>query len=88
MVWRGIHRLLVSTGVVALGLQGCSRFDRAERPAWRDAAEEACLARHEVEETPFLQPVHPIDGPRMCGLNHPFKVYALADGTVKLNLDP
>ena len=66
-------------------LASCSRFDRAERPAWRDQAEETCLARHLVEPTQFVQPSLAIEGPSICGLNHPFKVYALSDGTVRLN---
>lgn len=66
-------------------LASCSRFDRAERPAWRDQAEEACFARHLVEPTRFVQPARAIEGPSICGLNHPFKVYALADGTVRFN---
>lgn len=77
--------LFVSVGLCVLGVAGCSRFDRAERPAWRNQAEEACLARHLVEASPVLQPVAAIDGPGICGLNHPFKVYALAGGTVRLN---
>jgi hypothetical protein len=65
-------------------MAGCGRFDHAERPAWRNQAEEACLAQHLVEPSDYLQPSHAIDGPGICGLNHPFKVYALAGGTVKL----
>ncbi len=65
-------------------LAGCSRYDHQERPAWRNQAEEACLAQHLVEPSDYLQPSHAIDGPGICGLNHPFKVYALAGGTVRL----
>jgi hypothetical protein len=71
--------------LLAITLAGCSRFDHRERPAWRDQAEEACLAQHLVEATPYLQPSRAINGPSICGLNHPFRVYALAGGTVKLN---
>lgn len=77
--------LLFAVVLGVLGIAGCSRFDRAERPAWRNQAEDACLANHLVEATPVLQPVAAIDGPGICGLNHPFKVYALAGGTVRLN---
>lgn len=69
---------------LALIPAGCSRYDES-RPAWRDQAEEACLAEHRVEPGPLLQPARAIEGPGICGLNHPFKVYALAGGTVKLN---
>lgn len=80
-----LHPYIVAVGLCVLGVAGCSRFDRAERPAWRNQAEEACLASHLVEATPVLQPAAAIDGPGICGLNHPFKVYALAGGTVRLN---
>lgn len=76
---------LLAITLLAEVLVGCSRYDHPERPAWRNQAEEACLARHLVEPTAYLQPSHPINGPSICGLNHPFKVYALADGTVRLN---
>lgn len=71
--------------VMLLALASCSRFDRAERPAWRGQAEDACLARHLVEPSRFLQPARAIEGPGICGLDHPFRVYALAGGTVRLN---
>ncbi len=73
-----------AVALLALIQAGCSRYDE-QRPAWRDQAEEACLAEHRVEATPYLQPARAIEGPGICGLNHPFKVYALAGGTVKLN---
>ena len=66
-------------------LAGCSRNDRAERPAWRDQAEEACLAQHLVAATDDIRPSRAIEGPGICGLNHPFRVYALAGGAVRLN---
>ncbi len=78
-------RPLLTIGLSALLIAGCSRFDHAERPAWRNQAEEACLADHLVEANQYLQPARAIDGPGICGLNHPFKVYALAGGTVRLN---
>ncbi len=46
-----------------------------------------CLARHEVQASPFLRPATEISGPGICGLQHPFKVAALAGGTVMLNTD-
>lgn len=80
MARRGLPAFLV-----LLAFAGCSRVDRAERPAWRDQAEEACLARHLVEPSDVLRPAPAVAGPGICGLNHPFKVYALAGGTVRLN---
>ena len=66
-------------------LSGCSGFDYRERPAWRTHAEEACLAHNLVHESAYIQPSREINGPGICGLHHPFKVRALADGTVMLN---
>jgi hypothetical protein len=76
---------LITLALLAAALAGCGRFDHAERPAWRDQAEAACLAQHLVEATQFLQPAAEIDGPGICGLHHPFRVYALAGGTVRLH---
>ncbi len=75
----------VIAGVLAATVASCGRYDGAQRPAWRDQAEESCLARHLVEASQSLQPAKAIDGPGICGLNHPFRVYALAGGTVRLN---
>lgn len=60
-------------------------FERPQRPAWRDAAEQACLARKAVRASAYVQPSRPIDGPGICGLTQPLKVAALADGTVAIN---
>lgn len=73
--------LLATAGILA-ALSGCSGFDHRERPAWRDQAEEACLAQNLVQESAWIQPMHAIDGPGICGMHHPFKVRGLADGTV------
>ena len=67
------------------GLAGCGLFERPERPAWRGRAENACLAEKLVEPSAFVVPAPPIDGPGICGLEHPFKVTALAGGSVTLN---
>jgi hypothetical protein len=67
-----------------LSLSGCGVFEHAERPAWRTQAENACLARHLVQPSAFVTPAREIDGPGICGLTHPFKVSALANGTVSV----
>jgi hypothetical protein len=75
--------------VLALGvgvLAGCSKFERAQRPAWRTNAENACLASGRVPFTPYVQPAgHEIDGPSICGLTRPLKVTALQGGGVLFN---
>jgi hypothetical protein len=81
------RNLLILPLVVGLGaLAGCSKFQRAERPAWRAQAEIACFARHRVALTAYVQPAaHEIDGPSVCGLTKPLKVTALQNGAVLFN---
>jgi hypothetical protein len=68
------------------GLAGCSKFERAERPAWRTRAENACFAQRRVAMSAFVQPAaHEIDGPSICGLTKPLKVTALQGGAVLFN---
>ena len=69
---------------VTMALAGCGFYAAPERPAWRDAAERACLARKKVKVTRYITPRSSIDGPGICGLNHPFHVTALANGTVSI----
>jgi hypothetical protein len=66
-------------------ISGCGVFERPQRPAWREQAEKACLARRKVPVTSYVQPAHSIDGPGICGLTQPFRVTALAGGSVMLN---
>src|SRR5208282_4120819 len=68
--------------LVLVPLAGCGWFERAERPAWRTQAEDLCLSRGLVRPSAFVAPQPEIDGPSVCGMTHPFKVSALADGTV------
>ena len=73
---------------VALGLSAlsaCGVFHRAHRPAWRGQAEAICLAEKRVQPTAFIVPRPPIEGPGICGLDHPFRVSALANGAVTVN---
>ena len=69
-------------GLALCSLSGCGFFERAERPAWRTQAENACLARGQVKPSEFLTPKNAIDGPGICGLYHPFKVSGLNGGAV------
>ncbi|MGO4869422.1 MAG: extensin family protein [Roseiarcus sp.] len=73
-------------GVLALlSLSGCGWFERAERPIWRTQAENLCLSRELVKPSAYVAPQPEIDGPGICGMTHPFKVSALADGTVSVD---
>ena len=77
----------VALGVVS-ALSGCSQWEpRPERPAWRNSVENACLAQKSVQASAYIKPAGEINGPGICGLQHPFKVSALSGGTVTLNSD-
>lgn len=80
---RGGVRYLVGSVVLAL-LSGCGLFRTEQRAPWRDEAERACLASKAVVITPFVESGREIDGPGACGMQHPFKVSAFADGSVGL----
>jgi hypothetical protein len=67
-----------------LSLVGCGFFQRAERPAWRTQAEEACLSNKLVQPSAYIEPMSAIDGPGICGLYHPFKLSGLVGGTVSV----
>ena len=76
--------VLLVCGLAALA--GCSKFERAQRPAWRTNAENACLSRGRVAFSAYVQPAaHEIDGPSICGLTRPLKVTALQGGAVLFN---
>lgn len=72
----------VAIAVAISALAGCASRERVERPSWRAAAENACLAQGQVTPSQWIQPAAPIEGPGICGLDHPFTVTALAGGTV------
>lgn len=79
---RGIPWLLIAPLLIA-GLTGC-RFGLETRDPWRAEAEEQCIARKGVVPSAFIEPLPAIDGPGMCGMEHPFRVNALAEGNVVL----
>lgn len=66
-------------------LAGCSDYRRVERPPWRAQAEATCLARGLVHESASVRAVKDMNGPGICGAEHPFKVTALDSGSVALN---
>ena len=69
-----------------LAAAGCSTVERAQRPAWREQAEKACIAEHRVHLSRYVQPRgREIDGPGICGLTEPFMVGALAGDSVQLD---
>ncbi len=75
-IWLGLFTLAA--------LSGCGFYERAQRPEWRAQAENACLAKKLIQTSAFIRPMSEISGPGICGLEHPFKVSALANGAVAL----
>ena len=70
--------------LVGLGLTGCGMFRFEQREPWRAEAEQACLSQRLVQPTAYMAQSSRIDGPGACGMDHPFKVSAFANGEVGL----
>ena len=70
--------------LIGVGLAGCGLFRSEQREAWRNQAEEACLSRKLVQPTAYMSRMSAIEGPGACGMNHPFKITAFAEGSVGL----
>ena len=82
---RGVFRYLVAPLVCVGLLSGC-RFDMFDRrEPWRAQAEEQCLAEKGVTVSAYVEPMSAIDGRGACGMEHPFKVAAFADGAVEVS---
>lgn len=70
--------------LIGLGVTGCGLSRHEQREPWRLQAEQACLSQKLVRPTAYMAQMSEIAGPGTCGMNHPFKVAAFADGTVGL----
>ncbi|GGE42245.1 hypothetical protein GCM10007276_19430 [Agaricicola taiwanensis] len=70
---------------MTVALSGCGFLDTEEREPWRAKEEARCLASGAVVASAYIQPAPEIKGPRVCGLTYPFKVSALAGGTVPIS---
>jgi hypothetical protein len=89
---RGKTRLSLIGGGIAvaglLALAGCSgglwQFG-AERAAWRGEAEAECLKSGAVKLNDGVVQMTPIDGPGICGAEHPLKVSALGEGGLAMS---
>lgn len=75
---------LIAVGLIA-ALAACGSFKREQRAAWRGEAERVCLARGLIVPTSFTRPVKEIDGPGVCGLEHPFSITAVQDGETAID---
>lgn len=82
---RGVFRYLVAPLVCVGLLSGC-RFDMFDRrEPWRAEAEEKCIAEKGVTVSAYVEPMSAIDGRGACGMEHPFKVAAFADGAIEVS---
>jgi hypothetical protein len=70
--------------VILLMVAGCGLFRFEQRAPWRDQAERECLSAGVVKITSFVEPAKEIDGPGSCGMLKPFRISALAEGSVGL----
>ena len=70
--------------LVGVGLTGCGLFRFEQREPWRAQAEEACLAQRLVQPSAYMALSSKIDGPGVCGIDHPFKVAAFTGGSIGL----
>ncbi|MFG1190160.1 extensin-like domain-containing protein [Xanthobacter flavus] len=80
---RDTPRIFLALLLLAGALSGC-RFGLEERDSWRSEAEEQCLAAKAVVPSVFMEPLPATQGPGACGMDHPFRVSALAQGNVVL----
>ena len=79
-------RALTLVVAACLAAAGCSTVERAQRPAWREQAEKACIAERRVSLSRYIQPRgREIDGPGICGLTEPYMVGALAGDSVQFD---
>jgi len=76
---------LRAAALALFALSGCGVFERAERPAWRTNAENACFAEGLVKPSEYIQPESAIDGPGICGMTRPLKLIALQNGQVQVS---
>ncbi|WP_054144697.1 extensin family protein [Bosea sp. AAP35] len=82
---RRVHLALIGLGLLGSGLAGCGNFQKAQRAAWRDQAEAACMASRQVQLSAYVSlRGKPIDGPGTCGMEKPLKVSAFANGGIGL----
>jgi hypothetical protein len=63
---------------------GCGLFRFEQRAPWRDQAERECLSAGAVNINADVEPAREVDGPGSCGMLKPFRISALAEGSVGL----
>lgn len=70
--------------LVLLCVAGCGLFRFEQRAPWRDQAERECLSAGAVKINAYIEPAREVDGPGSCGMLKPFRISALAEGSVGL----
>jgi hypothetical protein len=83
VMWRSVLAFS-ALALAGAGLTGCALNKFERRDPWRDQAEQICLSRRLVTTTEFITPAKAIDGPGPCGMQQPFRVTRLGNGTVAL----
>ncbi len=68
--------------LVGVAMSACG-FRVEQREPWRAQAENECVSRGEVRPSAVITPMAPIDR-GVCGMEKPFRVEALAQGTMGL----
>ncbi|MDR6952266.1 hypothetical protein J2X65_001617 [Ancylobacter sp. 3268] len=80
---RGVSWFIVAP-LVLLGLSACKFSPFERREPWRSEAEERCLAEGSVKPSATIVPMRAIDGAGTCGMDHPFRISGLNQGTVEV----
>jgi hypothetical protein len=77
---------LVCAVALGLSLWGCAGggVPQESRAAWRDRAEEACLAGNAVRASPYVQSTSRLEGPSGCSIAVPLKVSGALGGRVAI----
>ena len=73
-----------SAVLILLVVAGCGLFRFEQRAPWRDQAERECLSAGAVKINSYIEPAREVDGPGSCGMLKPFRISALAEGSVGL----
>ncbi|GEP08406.1 extensin family protein [Methylobacterium gnaphalii] len=82
-MWRIVLAFSIPAVFLA-GLAGCAVNRFEARAPWRDKAESMCIARGLVQPTAYVSLGKEIDGPGPCGIQQPFKITRLGNGSVAL----
>ncbi|MCB4770846.1 extensin family protein [Ancylobacter sp. Lp-2] len=80
---RGVSWFIVAP-LVLLGLSACKFSPFERREPWRAEAEERCLAEGSVKPSATIVPMAAINGAGTCGMEHPFRISGLNQGSVEV----